>query len=209
MDVTAALEAENIIPDVLAPDTKVPCNLKVVFPSARLEKPGEMIDRDATKYKPTVFVDPDLTRRHDTRFGQVRHWLTTKAAISHSGEVIDSKNTTISSWVGPAPLPGHFMGGKPHPSRYTFILCQHRNEDPPAKFDVDSMRAHYEGLPGELGYPSQDMIDRWKFNTQQFMDRNDLEVVGATYMLVEGDLRSGMANMGLAAEAIANKAVGR
>lgn len=71
------------------------------------------------------------------------------------------------------------------------------------------MRAHYEGLPGELGYPSQDMIDRWKFNTQQFMDRNDLEVVGATYMLVEGDLRSGMANMGLAAEAIANKAVGR
>jgi hypothetical protein len=59
-DVTPALEAETIIPDILKPGTKVLHNLKVVWPNATLEKPGQMIERDATQPKPVVYVDPPV-----------------------------------------------------------------------------------------------------------------------------------------------------
>jgi hypothetical protein len=99
---------------------------------------------------------------------------------------------------------------KPHPSRYTFILCRHKDESaPPPRFDVESLRSHYEGSPGDLGNPPQDIIDRMKFNTQEFIDKNGLEVVGATYMMIEGNLKSAAANAGLTAQAMANKVVGK
>jgi hypothetical protein len=59
-DVTSDLQAESIIPDILAAGTIVPRNLRVEFPNARLEKPGQMIDREATQPKPSVFVDPPV-----------------------------------------------------------------------------------------------------------------------------------------------------
>lgn len=53
------------------------------------------------------------------------------------------------------------------------------------------------------------MIDRMRFNTQRFIERNGLEVVGATFMFVEGNLKSGVANLGLAAQGIGDKIVGK
>lgn len=98
---------------------------------------------------------------------------------------------------------------KPHPSRYTFILCRHKDSTPPPKFEPDSLRSHYEGNPGELGKSLQDIIDRMKFNTQHFIEKNNLEVVGATFMLVEGNLKSGVQNAALTATAMAHKIVGK
>ena len=63
----------------------------------------------------------------------------------------------------------------------------------------------YVGVASDLGKASQDLFDRWKFNTAQFLEDNHLEVVGATYMLVEGSLKSGAANLGLLANAVGHK----
>jgi hypothetical protein len=71
------------------------------------------------------------------------------------------------------------------------------------------LRSHYEGSPGELGKPSQDLIDRMKFNTQHFIERNHMEVVAATFMLVEGNLKSAVENATLTATAVAHKIVGK
>ncbi|RAO72517.1 uncharacterized protein BHQ10_008529 [Talaromyces amestolkiae] len=228
-EITNALTAEGIIPDILPPGTVVPRNLKVDFHTTKLTRPGQMIDREETQTKPTVFVDPppeedlsrniytllmvdpDLTVRHDTRFGQVRHWLVSKCSVSSTGEVLDVKGTTHSPWVGPAPLPVHTFTGKPHPSRYTFILCRSKTAHSRGGDNKASEELHisegdqYTGLASDLGKPSQDLFDRWKFNTAQFLEENNLEVVAATYMLVEGNLKSGAANLGLMANAIGNK----
>jgi hypothetical protein len=63
----------------------------------------------------------------------------------------------------------------------------------------------YAGVASDLGKPTQDLFDRWKFNTAQFLEQNNLEVVAATYMLVEGNLKSGVANVGLLASAVGHK----
>lgn len=60
---------------------------------------------------PRLTVMEDLTRRHDTRFGQVRHWLVTKYSVSSAGEVIDSRARTLSPWIAPAPIPVHHIAG--------------------------------------------------------------------------------------------------
>lgn len=60
-DVQSLLEKESIIPDILPLGTKVPRNLKVVFPNATLEEPGQMIERDATQPQPTLFVEPSVS----------------------------------------------------------------------------------------------------------------------------------------------------
>lgn len=60
-DVQTIFEKESIIPDILAPGTKVPRNLKVIWPNAKLEKPGQMIERDATQPQPTLFVEPSVS----------------------------------------------------------------------------------------------------------------------------------------------------
>ncbi|KAL1996097.1 hypothetical protein VTN49DRAFT_420 [Thermomyces lanuginosus] len=226
-DATSTLQAESIIGDVLPRDVKLKYNLKVEFPNAKLEKPGQKIDVKDTQPQPTVYVepvpenedgcgsytllmvDPDLTRRHDTRFGQVRHWLATKCSIGDKGEVIHSKNTTLSPWVGPAPLPVPDVTGKPHPSRYTFIICCDKISTASTKIDPDSLRSEYEGKPGELGKPTQDIIDRMGFNTERFLMKNNLDAIAATFMFVEGSLKSGMNNAALAATAMANKVMGR
>lgn len=99
---------------------------------------------------------------------------------------------------------------KPHPSRYTFILCRDRNSSTTsAKIDPDSLRSEYEGKPGELGKPTQDIIDRMGFNTERFLMKNNLDAIAATFMFVEGNLKSGMDNAALTATAMANKAMGK
>ncbi|EED14239.1 conserved hypothetical protein [Talaromyces stipitatus ATCC 10500] len=222
-DVTSALTADGIIPDILPTGTTVPRNLKISFHTTTLDKPGQMIDRDDTQVKkPTVFVDPplegdrgdnytllmvdpDLTIRHDTRFGQVRHWLISHCSISPAGEVLDVKGVTHSPYVGPAPMPVFDITGKPHPSRYTFILFKPKSSLTKSDDVKISQSEQYPGLASDLGKPSQDLFDRWKFSTKQFMEENNLEVVAATYMLVEGNLKSSVANAGLMANAIGHK----
>jgi hypothetical protein len=102
-----------------------------------------------------------------------------------------------------------FDPSKPHPSRYTFILCRQKENTPSPKFAPDSLRQHYEGSPGELGKASQDIIDRMKFNTQHFIDQNHMQVVAASFMLVEGNMKSGFENAALTATAMAHKIVGK
>ncbi|QGA21477.1 hypothetical protein EYB26_009188 [Talaromyces marneffei] len=226
-----ALTADAIIPDILPASTVVQRNLKVAFHNTTLTRPGQMIDREETHLKPTAFVDPppeedllrhiytilmvdpDLTSRNDTKYGQVRHWLISHCSISSAGEILDVKGTTHSPWVGPAPLPvRNFTGkSKPHPSRYTFILCKSKIM-PPQGSDIEVSKEmqiaesdQYAEIESDLGKPSQDLFDRWKFNTAQFLNDNNLEVVAATYMLVEGNLKSGVANVGLFANAIGHK----
>jgi len=53
------------------------------------------------------------------------------------------------------------------------------------------------------------MIDRMRFNTQQFLVKNSLEVVAATFMFIEGNVKSGIANATLLATGLAQKAVGK
>lgn len=60
-DIQSIFEKENIIPDILAPGTKIPRNLKVIWPNAKLEEPGQMIERDATQPQPTVIVEPSVS----------------------------------------------------------------------------------------------------------------------------------------------------
>ncbi|OKL62163.1 hypothetical protein UA08_02161 [Talaromyces atroroseus] len=230
-DITNTLNAEDVIPDILPTGTIIRHNLKVSFPKAKLDRPGQMIAVNDTQPKPTVFVDPpieadtlqdiytlmmvdpDLTHRHDTRFGQVRHWLVTNCSVSSAGEIIDLKARTLSPWIGPAPIPAHHIAEKPHPSRYTFILCKTKSapsekDTRRAKLDDSILQDQYEGLASELGSPSQDLFDRSKFNAQQFIQANNLEVVAATFMLVEGDITSGVRSAGLVANAAGNKIVG-
>lgn len=63
----------------------------------------------------------------------------------------------------------------------------------------------HDGLASELGNASQDIFDRCKFNAQRFIQKNNLEVVAATFMLVEGNVTSGVKNVGLMANAAGNK----
>lgn len=62
VDVTNALTADGIIPDILPPGIVVPRNLKVDFHTTALTRPGQMIDREETQTKPTLFVDPPVSR---------------------------------------------------------------------------------------------------------------------------------------------------
>lgn len=55
---TSALQAENIIGDILPRDVKLQYNLKVEFPNAKLEQPGQKIDVKDTQPQPTVYVEP-------------------------------------------------------------------------------------------------------------------------------------------------------
>jgi hypothetical protein len=59
-DITNALTNDGIIPDVLPAGTVVQRNLKVSFHTTTLTRPGQMIDREETKLKPIVFVDPPV-----------------------------------------------------------------------------------------------------------------------------------------------------
>lgn len=51
----------------------------------------------------------------------------------------------------------------------------------------------------------QDLKDRWGFNAQKLMQEKGLEPVGATYMLVGGNLKSALDNAAMTAQAGVNK----
>ncbi|KAL0937145.1 mitochondrial 54S ribosomal protein mL38 [Colletotrichum truncatum] len=228
MDVSKIFEEHKIIPDVLPVGTKISHNLGIHWPSVSLRAPGERLHRDelqdeptiTTNYKPgdaskeefvLLMVDPDLTHYNDGTFGQVRHWLVTKVTVSHSGEVIVNHGSTISPYVGPAPMAAHLVIGEARPSRYTFFLLKHTSEvSLPTTFDPSTLRGEYEygGDTSKLGNSPQNIIDRMGFNTQAFIQKNGLEVVAATFMFVEGNVKSTITSAALLASGAAQKAVG-
>jgi phosphatidylethanolamine-binding protein (PEBP) family uncharacterized protein len=57
---------------------------------------------------------------NDTYFGQIRHWLVTGISTDTSGTLSLGSSSTISPYVGPAPLP-NYMYSRPH--RYVFIVA--------------------------------------------------------------------------------------
>jgi hypothetical protein len=59
-DITTTLTTQEVIPDILPRGTVIRRNLKVAFPKAKLDRPGQMIDVDDAQLKPTVFVDPPV-----------------------------------------------------------------------------------------------------------------------------------------------------
>ncbi|KAI6440217.1 hypothetical protein MCOR22_007358 [Pyricularia oryzae] len=224
--VTKSFEEHNIIPDVLPAGTQVPHNLGIHWPKVNLRAPGDRLHRDEVQETPTIttdlkpkdadtqeyvllMVDPDLTHYNDRTFGQVRHWLVPKVKLSSDGNVSINQAATISPYVGPAPLAAHLVVGESRPSRYTFLLLKHRTAGPPAVLDPDTLKAHYEGDAGQFGGEMQNVIDRMGFNTAVFMQKNGLEVVAGTFMFVEGNVKSTLANAGLLATGVAQKVAGQ
>ncbi|KAI6280453.1 hypothetical protein MCOR07_008312 [Pyricularia oryzae] len=224
--VTKSFEEHNIIPDVLPAGTQVPHNLGIHWPKVNLRAPGDRLHRDEVQETPTIttdlkpkdddtqeyvllMVDPDLTHYNDRTFGQVRHWLVPKVKLSSDGNVSINQAATISPYVGPAPLAAHLVVGESRPSRYTFLLLKHRTAGPPAVLDPDTLKAHYEGDAGQFGGEMQNVIDRMGFDTAVFMQKNGLEVVAGTFMFVEGNVKSTLANAGLLATGVAQKVAGQ
>ncbi|TDZ49600.1 Uncharacterized protein CTRI78_v007994 [Colletotrichum trifolii] len=228
MNTAKILEEHQVIPDVLPTGTKIPYNLGVHWPTVDLRVPAERLQRDqlqeqpklTTNYKPEdasddqfvlLMVDPDLTHYNDGTFGQVRHWLVSKVTVSHSGDIVVDHGSTISPYVGPAPLAAHLIVGEARPSRYTFILLKHASGTSfPATFDAVTLRGEYEyeEEASKLGTGSQNIIDRMGFDTQAFIRKNELEVVAATFMFVEGNVKSSVTNAALLASGVVQKAVG-
>ncbi|KAK2042025.1 hypothetical protein LZ31DRAFT_556479 [Colletotrichum somersetense] len=161
-------------------------------------------------------VDPDLTRYNDGTFGQVRHWLVANARLA--GDVLVDTNddgggggaVAVSPYVGPAPLAAHLIGVGARPSRYTFLLLRHVGGPPPAAgaLDAATLRGEYAGDVGALGGDAQHIVDRMGFDTRAFIEANGLEVVAATFMFVEGNVKSSLKNAALLASGSAQKAVG-
>ncbi|KAI6363890.1 hypothetical protein MCOR25_005740 [Pyricularia grisea] len=225
--VTKSFEEHNLIPDVLPAGTQVPHNLGIHWPKVNLRAPGDRLHRDELQETPTIttdlkpsedadtqeyvllMVDPDLTHYNDRTFGQVRHWLVPKVKVTKDGNVTINQAATISPYVGPAPLAAHLVVGESRPSRYTFLLFKHKTAGPPAVLDPDTLKAHYEGNPGQFGGEMQNIIDRMGFDTAVFMAKNGLEVVAGTFMFVEGNVKSSLANAGLLATGVAQKVAGQ
>lgn len=59
-DITNALVANGIIPDVLPAGTIVPRKLKISFQTTTLTTPGQTIDREEAQLRPLVYVTPPV-----------------------------------------------------------------------------------------------------------------------------------------------------
>ncbi|KAK1992531.1 PEBP-like protein [Colletotrichum falcatum] len=229
-DVTTIFEEHNVIPDVLPAGTKIPYNLGVHWPTVSLRAPAERLHRDQVQEQPKVttnfkpdgasgdeyvllMVDPDLSRYNDGTFGQVRHWLVANATLNDAGDVIlddedddddddddGSGAVAVSPYVGPAPLDARLVGAGARPSRYIFLLLRR-----PGGRTAAMLRG---GFAGALGGDAQHVVDRMGFDTRAFVEANGLQVVAATFVFVEGNAKSTLANAALLVSGAAQKAVG-
>lgn len=198
--------------------TDLKVSLAVIHPTVKsqtdqntkiISHPAQQPKNADTQEYVLLMVDPDLTHYNDRTFGQVRHWLVPKVKLSSDGNVSINQAATISPYVGPAPLAAHLVVGESRPSRYTFLLLKHRTAGPPAVLDPDTLKAHYEGDAGQFGGEMQNVIDRMGFDTAVFMQKNGLEVVAGTFMFVDGNVKSTLANAGLLATGVAQKVAGQ
>jgi len=218
------LQQENVIPDVLSEETALPYQLIAEWPNATLDIPGKHLDREATQSTPTVklepapeekgnvytliMTDPDLMARNDSNFGQVRHWFATNISVKTTGELNIPPEADYSPYVGPAPLPNYIS---PRPHRYVFILTRPRSTGPAvAAIQKEDLRELQNEYPAafEGKQDLQDLKDRWGFHVQKFMDKNQLDAVAATFMMVGGTFKSAVDNVTMTAQAGLNKAMG-
>ncbi|KAF2665468.1 PEBP-like protein [Microthyrium microscopicum] len=221
-DRTAILHQNKVIPDVLPESTSVEYGLIVEWPNVSIDVPGKELDREATQPEPTlqlnptpdekhddyvlIMADPDLLGENDANFGQVRHWLATGVSVDTSGKVVVPKESAISPYIGPAPLP-NYISARPH--RYVFILSRPSSSSGQVNISHDDLQALQKDYPALSGsQQSQDLIDRWGFNAQKLLEQKQLKVVAATVMLVGGTLKSAVDNMAMTGQAVFNKATG-
>lgn len=64
-DRTQILREHKVIPDVLPEGTTLSHDLKVVFPEATLDTPGQELGREETQPEPRLFLDP-VVRPHSS-----------------------------------------------------------------------------------------------------------------------------------------------
>ncbi|KAH9876574.1 hypothetical protein J1614_003705 [Plenodomus biglobosus] len=216
-----ALQTHKVIPEVLPEDLNLSFDLTVKWPEATLDTPGQQLDREKTQTEPQVVLspppseplnnlvlimtDPDLMMNDDTYFGQVRHWMVTNLSSNPDGTLSHSAAVETSPYVGPAPLP-NYLYSRPH--RYVFILARASEEITVTPQDLRELQEAYvaavAGKQGEV----QDLKDRWGFNAQKLIEKKGLKVEAVTFMRVEGNLKSGAANMGMMGQAMVNKIAG-
>lgn len=137
----------------------------------------------------------------DTYFGQVRHWLVTNISTEPDGSLSFSNGSEVSSYVPPSPLP-NYLYSRPH--RYVFIVARANGSVEVTKKDLRELqKPYFAAMAGRQ--ESQDIKDRWGFNTQEFMDIKGLKVEAATFMKVGGTMKSAMKTSGMMAQGMANK----
>ena len=138
---------------------------------------------------------------NDTYFGQVRHWFVNNASITPDGTVTTSTGTTISPYIGPAPLP-NYLYSRPH--RYVFIVASSPSPVQFSSTDFEALQKPYvAAVHGKQ--EAQDLKDRWGFNAQKLMEEKGLRVEAANFMRVGGNLQSAGANAAMMAQAVVGK----
>lgn len=140
---------------------------------------------------------------NDTYFGQVRHWLVCGISTDSSGALSFSSASTISPYVGPAPLP-NYLYSRPH--RYVFILCSSPSSSN-VEISADDLRELQKPFVAAMAgnQEAQDIKDRWGFSAQGLIGLKGLKVEAVSFMRVGGTLKSAVANAGMMAQGMANK----
>ncbi|POS73878.1 hypothetical protein DHEL01_v207732 [Diaporthe helianthi] len=224
-NVPEKLRQHQVVPDVLPVGLDIPSNLVVQWPNTVLDSPGKYLDRQDTQPEPKLYLDPppseshdnyvlimtdpDLMSTNDTNFGQVRHWLTTNVSTRDDGELVIPSEGNITRYVGPAPLPNSLT---PRPHRYIFILA--RPSSGTGKVDItpaqlrELQKPYPMAMSGNQTRRAHDLKDRWGFNAHELIKGAGLQVEGATYMIVAGNLKSAATNIGLTGQAVFNKVSG-
>jgi hypothetical protein len=137
----------------------------------------------------------------DTYFGQVRHWLVTNVSSKADGSLSIPAGSGLSPYVPPSPLP-NYLYSRPH--RYVFVLASASGSVDITKDDFRELQKPYvAAMAGNQ--ESQDIKDRWGFNTQKLIEMKGLKVEAVTFMRVGGTAKSGMETTGMMAQAMANK----
>jgi hypothetical protein len=142
-----------------------------------------------------------MMMNNDTYFGQIRHWLVTGISTDTSGTLSLGSSSTISPYVGPAPLP-NYMYSRPH--RYVFIVASSSGDVNISSDDLRELQKPYvAAMAGNQ--ESQDIKDRWGFNAQKLIEMKGLKVEAVNFMRVGGTVKSGVVNAGMMAQGMANK----
>jgi hypothetical protein len=140
--------------------------------------------------------------KDDTYFGQVRHWLVTNISTSTSGDLSIPSDSIVSPYVFPAPLP-NYLYSRPH--RYVFILA---SSSSPVHITSDDLRDLQKPYAAAMAgdQDAQDIKDRWGFDARTLIEMKGLRIQAVTFMRVGGTLKSAVANAGMMAEGVVNKA---
>jgi hypothetical protein len=143
----------------------------------------------------------DLTMNDDLYFGQVRHWLVSDISTKPDGSLFIPEGSDLSPYVPPSPLP-NYLYSRPH--RYIFIVASASGSVDITKDDFRELQQPYvAAMAGNQ--ESQDIKDRWGFNTQKLIEKKGLKTEAVTFMRVSGTLKSGVETSGMMAQAMANK----